>query len=84
MADHPDIYADNIAISANPFGLTLTLTRSEPGTEPGTDEPPNVIVGRVRMSHELARAMTELVVRTLAHAAQTSQAAHQTTTDVKH
>jgi hypothetical protein len=84
MADHPDLYADNIAISANPFGVTLTLTRSEPGIEPGADNPPNEIVGRVRMSHDLARAMTELVIRTLAQANQANQAAHQTTTEVKH
>ena len=84
MADYPDIYADNIVISANPYGLTLTLLRSDPGVEPGTEAAPNEIVGRVRLSHDLARTMAELVSRTIAQAAQAAQAAHQTSTAVKH
>jgi hypothetical protein len=84
MPDYPDIYADNIVISANPYGLTLTLMRSDPGIEPGTEAAPNEIVGRVRMSHELARTVAELMSRTIAQAAQAAQAAQQTSTDVRH
>ena len=35
MADFPDIYADGFSVSAGRFGVTLTLTRSEPTGEPG-------------------------------------------------
>ncbi len=84
MADHPDIYADNIVVSANPFGVTLTLLRSEPGLEAGPEAPPNEIVARIRLSHNLARATADLINRTLAQAMQASQAAHQTSTDIRH
>lgn len=84
MADHPDVYADNVVVSANPFGVTLTLLRSLPSLESGPASPPNEIVARVRLSHELARNLAELVTRTQAQAAQAAQAAHQTSTDIKH
>lgn len=84
MADHPDIYADNIMVSANPFGLTLTLLRSEPSLESGAEAPPNEIVARVRLSHNLAQATVELINRTLAQAMQASQATHHTSAEIKH
>ena len=48
MADYPDIYADGFSVTAGRFGVTLTLTRSEPTGESGTHEDPREVVGRVR------------------------------------
>jgi hypothetical protein len=57
MSDHPDFYADGVAISLGPFGITVTFQRSEPSVEAGAHLDPNVIVGRVRMSPALARVV---------------------------
>jgi hypothetical protein len=59
MDEHPDIYADGVGIGVGPFGLTITLMRSEPSLEAGAQETPNVIVGRVRLSHALAKALAQ-------------------------
>lgn len=59
MADYPDIYADGFSLTAGPFGVTLTLTRTEPTTEPGPHQETGEIVGRVRLSPALARAIVE-------------------------
>jgi hypothetical protein len=54
--DVPDIYADSINVAAGPFGFTLTLLMSDPTTQ---DDAPGVprVVGRLRMSPELAGAL---------------------------
>jgi hypothetical protein len=59
MADYPDIYADGFSLTAGPFGITLTLTRTEPSLEPGPHQDPGQIVGRIRLSAALARAIVE-------------------------
>jgi hypothetical protein len=74
MADHPDIYVDGVAVGAGPFGMTITLLRSEPSVEPGAQESPNVIVGRVRMSHVLAKALAQNVNDALAQQSNVQQA----------
>lgn len=59
MTDYPDIYADGIGVGVGPFGLTITLVLSDPSMEVGVAESPSVIVGRVRMSHALAKALSQ-------------------------
>lgn len=66
LPGHPDLYADGVAVSVGPFGITITLLRSQPTVEPGAQESGNEIVGRVRMSHALARALTQNVTDALA------------------
>jgi hypothetical protein len=62
----PDIYTDAISVTAGNFGFTLTLMRSEPPDV--SAENPGQIVGRIRMSTELAEKLAEL----LATAAETN------------
>ena len=73
----PDLYCDNVAISVNQHGLTLTLQRTIPVLEEGQSQVQNEVVGRVRMSHELARTMAELLTR-MNVAAATQQATDTT------
>ena len=70
MADYPDIYADGFSVTAGRFGVTVTLTRSEPTGEPGPHEDPREVVGRIRMSSNLAKAIAEALGKTLAAASQ--------------
>lgn len=81
MADHPDIYADGVGVGVGPFGLTVTLLLSEPSLDAGAHEAPNVIVGRVRLSHALAKALVQNINEALAQHANVQQAAD---TNVKH
>ncbi len=69
MADYPDIYADGFSLTAGPFGVTLTLTRTEPTLEPGAHQDAGQIVGRVRISQPLARAIVEGFAQVAAAAA---------------
>ena len=69
MADYPDVYADGFSLSAGPYGVTLTLQRSEPTGEPGPHEEPTVIVARIRMTPNLATAIAASV-RQVVEAAQ--------------
>lgn len=62
MADYPDIYADGVAVSTGPFGLTITLQRSEPSTEPGPHIDSSEIVARVRLSPALARVLGQALI----------------------
>ncbi len=82
MADYADVYADGFSITAGPFGVTLTLTRSQPTGEPGPHEDPTEIVGRVRLSTNLARAIADAFQQMAAAAA--TQGAQQTKTTVRH
>jgi hypothetical protein len=66
MADYPDFFADGIAISAGPFGVTITFQLSQPGGDPGPHVEPNVTVGRVRVSPELARVLSKAITDTMA------------------
>lgn len=79
MADYPDIYADGFSVSAGRFGVTLTLTRSEPTGEPGTHEDPREVVGRVRFSPNLAKAVAEALGKSLAAASRGVQPASKST-----
>ena len=75
----PDLYADGFSLTAGPFGVTLTLHRSEPTGEAGPHQDPNVVVGRIRFSRDLARILAEQLNQLLAASAQT-----QTSSTVKH
>ena len=79
MADYPDIYADGFSVTAGRFGVTLTLTRSEPTGESGTHEDPREVVGRVRLSPNLAKAVADALGKTLAAASQGAQPTSKTT-----
>ena len=62
MSDYPDFYADGMAISLGPFGITVTFQRSEPSVEAGAHIETSVIVGRVRMSSALARVVGQTLL----------------------
>ena len=66
MSDFPDVYADGYAISAGPYGVTLTLHRSEPTGEPGPHAEPTVIVARLRFNHALGKAIADALLQTMA------------------
>ncbi len=66
MADYPDIYADGFQLSAGPFGVTITLTVTQPSGEPGPHQDPTDTVARVRLSRELAQKLAETLPHSLA------------------
>ncbi len=70
MTDYPDLYADGFSLTAGPFGVTLTLHRSNPTGEPGPQQDPTESVGRVRFSRELARVLADQLNQMLAASAQ--------------
>ena len=57
MADFPDFYADGIGVSVGPFGVTVTFQLSQPILEPGPHAEASIVVGRVRMSPALSKAL---------------------------
>ncbi len=79
MSDYPDLYADGFSLTAGPFGVTITLHRSDPTGEAGPHQDPNEIVGRVRISRELSRVLAEQLNQMLAASAQS-----QASSSVKH
>lgn len=79
VSDVSDLYADGFSLTAGPFGVTLTLTRSEPTGEAGQHQDPNVVVGRVRFSRELARVLADQLNQGLAASGQTGS-----TSSVRH
>ena len=79
MTDHSDVYADGFSVTAGPFGVTLTLTRSEPTGEAGHHQDPNAVVGRVRFSRELASVLADQLNQMLAASGQS-----QTSSSVMH
>lgn len=79
MADYPDIYADGFSLTAGPFGVTLTLTRTEPTLEPGPHQEVGEIVARVRLSQGLAKAIVDGFGQIATASAQV-----QTVSDTKH
>ena len=78
MADYPDIYADGFTLTAGTFGVTLTLTRSQPTGEAGPHEDPTEIVARVRLSTALAKAITDGFAQVAAAVAQGQQGGQTT------
>jgi hypothetical protein len=69
MADFPDIYADGYSVSAGPYGVTVTLHRSEPTGEAGPHAEPTIVVARLRFNQALARAMAEALLQMMAASA---------------
>lgn len=82
MADHPDIYADGFSVTAGPFGVTLTLRRSEPTGKPGQHEDPSVIVARIRLAHNTAKAIAAAMIQIVEAASKQPQ--QDTKTTVSH
>ena len=79
MSDYPDLYADGFSLTAGPFGVTLTLQRSDPTGEAGPHQDPNVVVGRIRISRELSKVLAEQLQQMLVASAQS-----QASASVKH
>jgi hypothetical protein len=65
MTEYADVYADGFSISAGEFGVTVTLTVSDPTGEPGPHEEPNHPVARIRMSMALAEELTKMMSLTI-------------------
>lgn len=66
MADDPtipDVFGDGVSVGTGPYGVTLTFFRSEPLRPPGDPGIPGRIVGHVRLSPELAKALAESITR---------------------
>lgn len=70
MTDYPDIYADGFSLTTGRFGVTLTLLRSDPSGEPGVHDDARHIVGRIRLSPNLAKAIAESMGKSLVAASQ--------------
>lgn len=79
MTDYPDLYADGFSVTAGRFGVTLTLYRSEPTGEPGVHDDPKEIVGRIRLSPNLARAIGDTLAKSLVAAPQPAPGDQSTT-----
>ncbi|MEO5918986.1 MAG: hypothetical protein ABIQ17_05440 [Candidatus Limnocylindrales bacterium] len=79
MSDYPDLYADGFSLTAGPFGVTLTLQRSDPTGEAGPHQDPNVVVGRIRISRELSKVLADQLQQMLVASAQS-----QASASVKH
>lgn len=79
MTDFPDVFTDGFSMTAGPFGVTLTLHRSDPTGEPGPHQDPTVTVGRIRLSRELAKVLADQLTQMLAASVQA-----QTSSSVKH
>ncbi len=56
----PDVFADSVQIGLGPYGMSLTLGLTDP------DNPARrTVVGRVRLSPQLAMVMTQLMRKIL-------------------
>jgi hypothetical protein len=81
MPDYPDIYADGFSVTVGPGGCTLTLRLTQPTGEPGTHQDPGDIVGRVRMSPFIMRALAQALSQA---AAATPEDPSGTETTIRH
>ena len=79
MTDYPDIYAHGFSLTTGRFGVTLTLLRSDPSGEPGVHDDARHIVGRVRLSPNLAKAIAETMGNSLVAASQGASTEKSTT-----
>jgi hypothetical protein len=79
MTDYPDIYADGFSLTTGRFGVTLTLLRSDPSGEPGVHDDARHIVGRIRLSPNLAKAIAETMGKSLVAASQGAPTEKSTT-----
>jgi hypothetical protein len=69
--DFPDIYADGVSVAAGAYGVTLSFLLSDPfELDPGPGVVPGRIIGRVRISPELAKALVQSIESSLARAPQ--------------
>jgi hypothetical protein len=66
--DYPDIYADGFSVTVSPVSATLTLTRTQPTGQPGNHEEPTEVVGRVRLSPVMAKAIADALNQLAAQA----------------
>ncbi len=57
----PDIYADSVNVTAGQFGFTLTLLVGDP--HPNEAQPRQRVVGRVRISPDLAGALARTLIQ---------------------
>ena len=55
--DFPEIFADGVQVGAGPYGVSLTFYLSDPEIA----QSPGPIVGRVRLSKDLAAALRETI-----------------------
>lgn len=81
MADYPDIYVDGFSVTVGPGGCTLTLRRTQPTGEPGTHQDPGEIVGRVRMSPFIMKALAQALAQAVAA---TPEGPPETGTTIRH
>ncbi len=70
MADHPDVHADGITITANDAEVILSFTRTDPAVPGVSDTVERVIVARVRMARPIAEAVRGVLTQALAHKGQ--------------
>jgi len=75
MHEYPDVYADGYSLSSGPFGCALTLLRSEPSLAPGSPHVPSEVVARVRLSAQLAKAISDALAHAVAQSAEGGAAA---------
>lgn len=73
MTDYPDFYADGIAVSVGPFGVTVSFQLSQPSLEPGPHVDVGEIVARARMSPALAKALAQGLSEAVAQQANIQQ-----------
>lgn len=67
--DFPDVYADGVTVAAGAYSVTLSFLLSDPFEgKPPAGVVPGRIVGRVRMSPELAKALMESIRSSVARA----------------
>lgn len=57
--DFPDIFTDGASVSAGPYGVTLTLHRTNPDTAKEGSLGPTV--ARIRLNTELAEALAAVL-----------------------
>lgn len=58
--DFPDFFGDSINVASGTYGVTLTFFASDP-LRPDGDGMPGTVVGRARISPEMATALAKLL-----------------------
>lgn len=62
----PDVFADGVSVGSGPYGVTLTFFASEPWRPAGDPGVPGRIMAHVRMSAQLAEALSKSIDGSLA------------------
>jgi hypothetical protein len=65
MADHPDVYADGLTVTASPVAITLTFTRVEPKVPSVAEADQVVIACRVHLARPVAEGVRDLLDRVM-------------------